>query len=208
MTLNRWKGTKMVREMNHNKNIACLESLWNKNIEHRLSVAPILELSSKISLAKFVHLSCNTIEELVHHLNLLKKRRGYGILYLSFHGRPGMIILDGSPLDIETLADPDFMGKGFENWAIHFGCCEVMKIGEKKKIDFMKRTKALMVTGYRTDVDWINSTVMDLLLLTFLLPRKNIKKNWMIFRYLYRDLISFTGLEVFHKRLLKLGKYT
>jgi len=204
MTLNGWKEIKMVREIDPNKNIACVESLWTRNIEHRLSVTPILELSSRINLSKFIHLSCNTVEELAYHLNLLKKRRGYGILYLSFHGRPGMIILDGTGITMETLAD--FMGKGFENWIIHFGSCETMRIGEKRKIDFMKQTRALMVTGYKTDVDWINSTVMDLLLLTFLLPRRNIKRNWMIFKQLYRDLISFTGLDVYHKKLLKLGK--
>ena len=206
MTLNGWKETKMVRAINHGKNIACLESLWDKDIEHPFSVAPILELSSKINSVKFIHLSCNTIEELVHHLDLLKKRRGYGILYLSFHGSPGMILLDGTPLDIETLGD--LMGKGFENWVIHFGCCLTMRVEKKKKIGFMKRTNVLMVSGYKTDVDWLNGTVMDLLLLTFLLPRENIKRNWMIFKHLYRDLISFTGLEVYHKKLLKLGKRT
>jgi hypothetical protein len=194
----------MVREIEPNRNIACIESLWNKNIEHPLSVSPILEISSRINLSKFIHLSCNTPEELAHHLNLLKKSRGYGILYLSFHGKPGVIILDGTGITIEALGD--FMGKAFKDWIIHFGCCETMRIGEKRKIAFMKQTRALMMTGYKTEVDWINSTVMDLLLLTYLLPRKNIKTNWLVFKQLYRDLISFTGLDIYHKRLLKLGK--
>jgi hypothetical protein len=206
MTLNGWKETKMVRAIDHGKNIACLESLWDKDIEHPFSVAPILELSSKINNVKFIHLSCNTIEELAHHLNLLKKRRGYGILYLAFHGKPGRIILNETPIDLEILAD--FMGKGFKNWVIHFGCCETMRVGKKKKMNFIKRTEASMVTGYRTEVDWINGTVMDLLLLNCLLPHKNLKKNWMIFKKLYRDLITFTGLDVYHKKLLKLGKHT
>src|SRR4030042_6655110 len=101
MTLNGWKETKMVRAINPRRNIACLESLWDKDIEHPFSVAPILELSSRINNVKFIHLSCNTIEELVHHLNLLKKRRRYGILYFSCHGRPGMIVLDGTGIKIE-----------------------------------------------------------------------------------------------------------
>jgi hypothetical protein len=194
----------MVRDIDPERHIACIESLWNKNIEHPLSVNPILEISSRINLSKFIHLSCNTVDELVHHLNLLKKRKGYGILYFSCHGRPGMIVLDGTGINIEDVGY--FMGKGFRNWIIHFGCCETMRIGEKRKVAFMKQTRALMMTGYKIDVDWINSTVMDLLLLTFLLPRRNIKKNWIIFKQLYRDLISFTGLDVYHRRLLKLGK--
>jgi len=198
------EGREMVRDIEPNRNICCLESLWSRNIEHPLTVTPILEMSSRMNLSKFIHLSCNTVTELIHNLNLLKKRRGYGILYLSFHGRPGMILLNGTGIRIETLAD--FMGKGFKNWVIHFGSCETMRVREQRKIRFMKQTGTLMMTGYKTDVDWINSTVMDLLLLTFLLPRKNIKRNWMVFKQLYRDLISFTGLDVYHRKLLKLGK--
>ncbi len=187
----------MVRATNRGKNIACLESLWDKDIEHRLSVIPILELASKLNEVKFAYLSCNTIDELVHHLNLLKKRRGYGILFLAFHGKPGRIILNDTPVDLETLAD--FMGKGFENWVIHFCCCETMRVGEKRKILFLKQTKALMMTGYRTEIDWINGTAMDMLLLNFLLPHKNLKRNWRLFKKLYRNLITLTGLDVYHK---------
>ena len=56
-----------------------------------------------------------------------------------------------------------------------------------------------MVSGYMGDVDWIHGTIMDMLLLNCLLPHKNIKRNWVIFKNLYRDLITLTGLNVFHK---------
>jgi hypothetical protein len=111
---------------NYKKNIACLESLWDPNIENRLTVVPILELSSKISDLKFIHLTCNTVEELKYNLNILKRRKGYGILYLAFHGCPGEIILGKSSIDIENLAA--FMGRGFMNWVVHFGSCETIDI--------------------------------------------------------------------------------
>ena len=34
----------MGRANSHKKKIACIESLWDGNIEHRLSVVPMLEL--------------------------------------------------------------------------------------------------------------------------------------------------------------------
>src|SRR5213592_39343 len=37
----------MGRTKSHKKNIACLESLWDGNIESRLSVVPLLELASR-----------------------------------------------------------------------------------------------------------------------------------------------------------------
>lgn len=104
----------MGRTKNYRKNIACLESLWNQDVENRLSVVPILELSSKINNVKFIHLTCNTIEEFEYNLNILKRRKGYGILYLAFHGYPGEIILGKSSMAIENLAA--FMGESFINW--------------------------------------------------------------------------------------------
>ena len=48
----------------HRKNIACLESLWNSDIENRLSVVPILDLVCTINRIRYTHLTCNTREEL------------------------------------------------------------------------------------------------------------------------------------------------
>lgn len=187
----------MARVKTYKKNIACLESLWNQNIENRLSVVPILEIVSKINEVKFTFLTCNTKEELKYNLNKLKRKPRYGILYLAFHGTPGEIVLDESPVDIETLTV--FMGKGFTNWIVHFGSCETIDVERQRISNFIAITGISMVVGYKRDVDWIHSAAVDLLLLDWLHSYKDMRRLWDKFRRNYKDLISITGLKAFHR---------
>lgn len=56
-----------------------------------------------------------------------------------------------------------------------------------------------MVMGYKTKVDWIESTVLDLLLLDWIQYYKDMHKFWDSFKTAYRNLVVSTGLRVFHK---------
>src|SRR5689334_5232495 len=85
------------------RNIACLESMWNGHIENRLSILPTLELISKTLESRFSHLTCNTREELRYNLNLLCKRN-YGVLYFAFHGSPGRIHLHRDKITLPELS--------------------------------------------------------------------------------------------------------
>src|SRR5205809_6436451 len=114
----------MGRTKSHKKNIACLESLWDGNIESRLSVVPLLELASRIDEIRFSYLTCNTEDELEHNLDKLKHKRGYGILYLACHGKPGGPVLDETSVDIAMRAG--FMGDGVTNRVIPFGSCRTV----------------------------------------------------------------------------------
>ena len=106
----------MARVKSYRKKIACLESLWDTDVEKRLSVVPIVELVSKLHDLRFTYMTCNTREELKHNLKMLKRKPGYGILYLSFHGHPGEVVVDGTKIKIETLAS--YMSTGFTDWVI------------------------------------------------------------------------------------------
>lgn len=187
----------MVRTKSYKKNIACLESLWDTDIEDRLSVSPILEIVSKMDGVNYTHLTCSTVEELKFNLNLLKRKRGYGILYLAFHGRPGKIILAKSPIDIEKLAT--FMGKGFKDWIVHFGTCGTIDVERERIKNFIGATGVSMVLGYKRGVDWIDSAALDLLILDWLQEYKDMTKFWENFKKVSKGLISITGLKAFHK---------
>ena len=75
---------------------------------------PILDLVCKINRIRYTYLTCNTREELAYNLGKLRDGRGYRILYLSLHGKPGELILDGGRTDLEALAG--MMGAGFAGW--------------------------------------------------------------------------------------------
>jgi hypothetical protein len=187
----------MARVKSYRKKIACVESLWDTNIEQRLSVIPIVKLTSKLHNLKFTHLTCNTKEELKHNLKKLKRKSGYGILYLSFHGHPGEIVVDGSKLKIESLAS--LMGTGFANWVVHFGTCETIDIEKARIFNFIEATGVSMVLGYRKDVYWVDATALDFLLLDWLQSYRDMRRMWNGFRKNYKDLISLTGLRAFHR---------
>ena len=187
----------MALTKNYRKNIACLESFWDDDIENRLTVTPILELLSRRNGIKFTLLTCNTKEEFEHNLTLLRKRKGYGILYLAFHGKPGRIVLDGISVDIETLAK--LMGKGFNNWVVYFGSCATIDVKQDRILNFMNLTGTSMVMGYDRYVDWLTSTATDLLLLGRLQFYRDMRKCWRTFRKKYRGMAEIIGLRVFHK---------
>jgi hypothetical protein len=187
----------MARVKSYTKKIACIESLWDPTMESHLSVLPILKLVSRLHDLKFIYLTCDTKAELKHNLNKLKKKPGYGILYLSFHGHPGQIVLDEARIKIESLAS--YMGQGFPNWVVHFGSCETIDIEAARMTRFMEATGVSMVLGYKKDVNWSEAASLDLLILDWLQRYRDMRRMWSGFSKNYRDLISITGLKAFHK---------
>lgn len=187
----------MARVKSYRKKIACLESLWDSDVEERLSVIPIVKLVSNLHNLKFTYMTCNTREELKHNLKKLKRKPGYGILYLSFHGHPGEIVVDGSKLKIESLAS--LMGNGFTDWVVHFGSCETIDTDKHRIYDFIEATGVSMVLGYKRDIDWSEATALDLFLLDWLQWYRDMRRMWNRFRKNYKDLISITGLKAFHR---------
>ncbi|MGH7393059.1 MAG: DUF6642 family protein [Candidatus Rokuibacteriota bacterium] len=185
----------MGRARSHKKNIACVESLWDGNIESRLSVVPLLELASRVDDVRFSYLTCNTEEELKYNLDKLKRKRGYGILYLSCHGRPGELVLDQQGIEIEKLAH--YMADGFANWVVHFGSCATINIPQARISRFIASTRVSMVVGYKRDVDWIDSAAIDLVLFDRLQEYRHMHRFWETFKRRYRDLIGVTGLRAF-----------
>jgi len=120
----------------------------------------------------------------------------YYILYLSFHGHPGEIVVDGSKMKIESLAF--FMGTGFTNWVVHFGTCETIDTAKDRIYDFIEATGVFMVLGYKIDVCWVDATALVFLLLERLQWYKDMRRMWKRFKKNYKDLISITGLRAFH----------
>ena len=186
----------MAKARDHRKNIACLESLWNSDMENRLSVVPILDLVCRINRIKYTYLTCNTREELAYNLGKLGKGRGYRILYLSLHGKPGEIILDGGRTDLESLAG--MMGTRFAGWAVHFGSCSTIAVPLSRIRAFMAATRVAMVSGYRKDVNWVATAALDLMFFDWLQYYGDTRIAWKTFSRSNREQIARTGLKAFH----------
>jgi len=192
----------MPRAKSHAKKIACLETLWEEDLEEdRLSVLPMLKLLARRGI-KFTHLTCNTKDELAYNLNKLSNfdtKAEYGILYLAFHGYPAHICLDdGSNIHILDDLAP-LMGKNFAKWVIHFGTCSTINTEKSIISAFINSTETSMVIGYTQDVDWIETAALDLILFDWLQYYKNMKTFWQVFSRKYGELIAITGMQAFYK---------
>lgn len=178
------------------KNIVCLESHWDSDLENRLSMQPILELTARTTNAKYVCLTCNTKAELKHNLSLFGKMRGYGILVLAFHGDIGKIELPSDVLvSLESLSD--MMKRRFAGWIVHFGSCSTVKVEEHRMARFAEETGAAVVTGYTNLVDWLDGSVMDLLFLRWVQYYRNLGAFLKHLNKHYPDLVKLTGLKIF-----------
>ncbi len=187
----------MVRAKSYEKGIACLESFWSYNLEDRLSVFPILELLGKSNGTRWFLLTCNTVEELKFNLEIVKRTKGYGILYLAFHGYPGGIYMPDLKVDMESLAT--FMGKGFRDWIVFFDSCSTIRVEKDRIFKFISDTGVAMVMGYGRDVDWLDGSATDLLVLNWLQYYRNMRRFWTGFKRAYKGLVKMTGLKVFLK---------
>lgn len=186
----------MPRVPRYLKHVACLESLWDQDLEHRLSVLPILELTARTTSARFIYLTCNTRAELRYNLGLLSRKRAYAVLVLAFHGNPGRVELaEHVHVSMENLST--FMGRRFEGWVVHFASCGTLKIDDARLARFVRETGVAMVTGFAEEIDWTEGAVMDLLLLRSLQYYRDLHAMWKHLRSRYPDLIKATGLHAF-----------
>ena len=87
------------------------------------------------------------------------------ILYLAFDGQPGEIELapGAGSFGLRELAA--LLEGACEGRVIHFGSCATLELHGNTLNRFLRRTGALALFSYRSDVDRLSSCAFDLLLL-------------------------------------------
>lgn len=186
----------MKRVNAYKKSIACLESLWDSDVEEPLTVVPMLELIAKLNDVRFTRLTCNTVQEFKFNLRKLPKSGAYRVLYLAFHGTPGQLELpDGSVLSLEELAG--LLRRRFAGWIVHFGTCATLSVPMSHLQRFLDTTGVALMIGYRKGVDWAESAAMDLIVLNWIQNYKNMRSMWNHVSTSYRQLVNLTGLRIF-----------
>ena len=154
----------------HNtKGVFCLEGDWEKDLKSRTSIGPVLELleTSGYPSVPYIRRDTGTLTEFDYYLSrwTLKKYDRYPILYLGFHGTPGALRVGYGPdhgIDLKELGER-LEGKCNKR-IIHFGSCGTLNIHGTRIRNFIKRTGALAVFGYRSDVDWMISAAFEIIL--------------------------------------------
>ncbi|MDB5229009.1 MAG: hypothetical protein JWN78_3202 [Bacteroidota bacterium] len=172
------------------KGIFCLEGFWYGDHRDPTSVLPILELINRCHKVPFLHHRCATKEEVLYSLERWKMKsfnNKYPILYLAFHGEKYEIKIGAYHFTLDELAD--VLEDKCEGVIIHFGSCLTLKVSKNKLQSFMERTKALCVMGYKMEVDFIESTSLDLLLFHNIIVEE-IKLNRTGIFKIYRNMMT------------------
>jgi hypothetical protein len=171
------------------KGIFCLEGLWNHHdIKDKSTVLPILDLLEKRNTCDYIYHDCATKHELEFYLEKwtrLSVSNKFPILYFAFHGEKGSIAFTHkNKYTLDQLGD--FLeGKCFGK-VIYFGSCSTLKIDKRKIQNFLEKTCAIAAIGYKTDIDWIQSTACDLF----------------VFEALQQDNLDSKGIDNIHKKII------
>jgi len=153
-----------VRKRHQMKGIFCLEGLWDPDLRVGSTVRPLLELLRLNEQISYVHRECATIEEFEFYVTKWVQKRydPYPILYLASHGKENGIQLGQDFYLIDDLAE--LLASKCSDRVIMFSSCSTMGISLRHLRQFLEKTGALAVCGYRVDVDWMRSTAFELLL--------------------------------------------
>ncbi len=153
-----------MRKRGQSKGIFCIEGLWDPDLRVGSTVRPVLELLRLHEGVEYIHREYATREELEFYVSKWTQKRyqAYPILYLASHGERGGIELGGEFYPMHDLAD--LLPSKCSNRVIMFSSCTTLKLPKEELRRLLARTGALLVCGYRVDVDWMRSTAFELLL--------------------------------------------
>jgi len=177
-----------------NPNIFSMESIWSAQVKKPTpSVEQMFSLlKTNLYTFEYSNLNSNTFEELEHSLNLAKRNvRNFGTLYFASHGQKGSLGVSFSTQEVITMEElAELMGYRFKSWAVHFASCSTLNTDPETIKAFMNKTGIPMLTGYTKDVDWLESTSLELLFFYYL-------------QSYYEDLANFR--EVWYNRYEQLS---
>lgn len=178
--------------------VFCIEGEWEDSMESRQSVEPALDALARIKYIRFIRRTANTREELDQYLSRWFERRlnAYEVGFLGFHGTPRTLYLGNIELtlsDLTGLIDGRACGK-----VLYFGSCKVMAAKEEELQQFCQETGAKAIAGYTTDVDWLESSAFELLLLADLAHSDRMKPAYDRMVRKYPDFTRRLGFRMSH----------
>lgn len=151
--------------------VLCLEGDWEDGLARERSLVPVLQLIKSQCNIPFIHRAASTRDEFRRVIDEWAKAKynRYPILYLGFHGAPGALSIGNEDISIGDLHE--FADKG-HNRVIHFGACETLRLPPSVLNRFLKTTRFTAICGFRTEVDWLHSCALEILVLDELSKRQ------------------------------------
>lgn len=148
--------------------VFCLEGFWYGDHRDSTTVKPVLDLLNCHNGLPYVYHRCSTIEEFEYSISRWKTKsfhKKYPILWLAFHGEPGLIKIGKDAITIQELAT--ILEDKCQGSIIYFGSCSTMKWDRRLIQSFMEITRTIAVMGYKRPVEWLPSASFEILLLSY-----------------------------------------
>ena len=157
--------------------IYCIETRWDKR--GQTSVEKMLKFIAHYHSSKLDHHVAENEKHFEEHLCkwASSNELEFPILYLGFHGYRRGLTIDNEQsqprlwnhVRLEQIAD---FAEGFDtdwsNCIIHFATCSTVAVDRTDLAAFLDSTGFAAVSGYREEVDWIESLAFDMMYLSTL----------------------------------------
>ena len=181
-----------------NKHIFCLEGDWDEDLRIKSSITASLDFLQANCGIEYIHKSCGTKENLAYYLSLWKQKqyKHYTIGYFAFHGHPAEIQVGRERIGLEELGK--MLKNSCANKIIHFGSCNTLNIDQEAIYKFLDITKALAVCGFQSKIDFLQSSVFDMLLLQKMQEFKDISALERNLKKDYRSLMKLLNFRLIY----------
>jgi hypothetical protein len=178
------------------KGILAIESNWDGLVlEPKSGMKSLLDFITINKSTRFSYNFINTVEEFRYILQTVNPNK-FGLLYLGVHGRPNAIKLGMNKEFFVTLEElSEMMGKRFSGCGLHFASCSVLNVDRERLQNFKDSTGISFLSGYLIDVDFDESSLMDLALINRWIYARNIS-------------VMFKNIEKSYKSLVKQNSFT
>ncbi len=188
--------------------ILCLEGVWGVTRRERTSVKPLLAFLHDTMGIEYRFEKTSNRTDFDHYMGLFNRKNSkFNFLYLAFHGSNGKLWLRDKDDDDFKVPLADLMvGNGWKDRMAHFGSCQTLHGNQDNTIKKLSiETEAALITGYKKDVDFFDSSILDISLFN-LLHQKGGEPNKHFFNSLkkkHQHLIDELGFVAYAKRGIK-----
>ena len=183
---------------NYKKFVYCLEGDWEVDLRNQSSINAALMFLQQNCGIKFIHRDCGTRENLEYYLSKWKQKKyaDYSICYLAFHGKPELILIGKEKITLDELGD--MLEGACKNKIIHFGSCSTLDTDTRIVKKFLEKTEALCVCGFKNDINFVPSSVFDMLLIEMFQDYKDISCVYRDMNLAYGNLVKELDFRLIH----------
>lgn len=183
-----------------------LEGAWDTTHESPLVLPYFLAYSQSHREVEIYHRTFRTADDIAYYVKKIKKN-SKSFVYFACHGEPGYLLPTDkrNRLDLESISSALGVAKARSSIGfLHFSCCSFVRHASRRKPlhALAKSSGADWVSGYINDVDWLQSILFDLALVSEVYYacsgepcRKTIARNISDFMSNYEQLSRSLGFS-------------